>query len=360
MSTSALSGARAMVPEAQKMIRNCFQSLEIKPVFQEQEKLQQLFRETIKEYGNGVTEEVKFNAIMNMADNATNDNANANDTRQQKERSSKLLQTYEDHRQTSSGVVPCLVFGSLFCSLSPSIYCDSRFRDLLRIGSLISGLDNDIQSQSKSKEGDWDYIAISIYRGGYSKEQAIQACYTRHHELISEYNRLAKELELSANNNDSSVMNEWSKLVGPSVFHGFFKWQCYAKRYKNDDQADSQQAMMDILFPGEPCLVVNEDGTFQGLDNSLRNKLNTDTLHWAKSVGLVSDQSIPEKKFHGIDPGLVTMLLYSYAANGENMEKLAAFCRFFVLVLFIDDLWERAELHDDIKQTVFECVDEFI
>lgn len=109
----------------------------LKDLFHNDQAIYVLFQQVMREYADGVSQEVEFQRRLLLSESRR-----TSDVQQ-------LLQDYEMHRKTSAGVAPTLVFGHFFVDNEPAAeraYQDPDFRELLRVASLIAGIDNDLMS----------------------------------------------------------------------------------------------------------------------------------------------------------------------------------------------------------------------
>ena len=290
-----------------------------------------LLRDTFKEYGNGVTREVEFNKRQDLTNLPLD----------------QVLREYESIRGPAAGVGPLLVFACLLQPVSSTLYEDFEFRSLVRLGSLISGIDNDIQSQNK--DGEWDFVNLLVKVGNFEMNQAIERACERHDQLMIEFRDKAGLLARK----DASV-EEWNKFGAQSIIRGFVSWQCQVKRYQNNNDS----SLLEELFPNELYRVVREDGTFEGMNSNILNELNRDIAEYGRNTGLFSD-FLPPEKLQALNPSLCSMLLMDYATQ-QDMEVLKVLNRLLVCLVVADDIWEQEKFHDKTKAVLFECFDRYI
>eukprot|EP00978_Attheya_sp_CCMP212_P001401 scaffold2954_cov54-Attheya_sp.AAC.2 len=267
------------------------------------------FQDLFQEYAEGVSQEVEF---LQTTPNTLK----------------KALAKYQEHRQTSTGCGPVLAMGHLFLSNRNKceFYSDEDFRELLRLAILVAGLSNDIQSYQK--DDSWDMVTIWTKIGGKTEDQAVEATIKRHLEVVHEYKQLAQRL---LERYPKEEMEPWVVDVCPSMYKGFVSWQ--RQLYH----------------------VVDEDGSFAGMDKQLKEDINESTMAWAQEIGLVGSL-VPPEKIVGADPGLCTLLLFDYYRKEIDEPTLFMYAKFFVLLLVIDDIWEKPAYHDFTKDNVLHHV----
>eukprot|EP00977_Amphora_coffeiformis_P006649 scaffold1450_cov170-Amphora_coffeaeformis.AAC.3 len=293
--------------------------------------LRVFLRDAFKEYGNGVTREVEFNKRHDLT----------------KLPLDQVLREYESIRGPAAGVGPLLAFACLLHPVSSMLYGDPEFRSLIRLGSLISGIDNDVQSQNKDDE--WDFVNIVANVGNFEMDQAIQRACERHFQLMAELrNKVGRLARL-----DPSVQ-EWNRFGAQSIIRGFVSWQCHVKRYKNNNDS----SLLEKLFPNEPYHVVREDGTFKGMNVDILNELNRDIAEYGERTGLFGS-FLPPPKLEALNPSLCSMLLMDYAIE-KDMEVLKVLNRLFVCLVVADDIWEQEKFHHKTKVILFDCFDTFV
>jgi hypothetical protein len=296
------------------------------------------FQEIFQEYAQGVTQEVEF--LQTTTPSYTLKEA---------------LTKYQEHRQTSTGCGPVLAMGHLFLSNQNNkcceFYSDDDFRELLRLAVLVAGLNNDIQSYQKEDDS-WDMVTIWTKMGGKTPEQAVEATIQRHFEVLDEYKQLAQRL---LERYPKEEIEPWVVNVCPSMYKGFVSWQSHVQRYKSTTVSSNKDILLERLFPGQLYHVVGEDGSFAGMDKQLKDDINESTMAWAQEVGLVGS-IVPPEKIVAADPGLCTLLLFDYYREGIDEPALFMFAKFFVLILVIDDLWEKPAFHDFTKDIVLQHV----
>ena len=83
-----------------------------------------------------------------------------------------LLERYEDYQQTFAGVTPWHVFAHFIKPIPSKLFKSNDFQELLRIGSLIPGIGNNLQSTQK-KERVWNFVTLQQKPGGHSVDDAI-------------------------------------------------------------------------------------------------------------------------------------------------------------------------------------------
>jgi len=288
------------------------------------------FQDLFQEYAHGVSQEVEF---LQTTPNTLK----------------QALAKYQEHRQTSTGCGPVLAMGHLFLSNRNKceFYSDEDFRELLRLAILVAGLSNDIQSYQK--DDSWDMVTIWTNIGGKTEDQAVEATIKRHLEVVNEYEQLAQCL---LERYPKEEMEPWVLDVCPSMYKGFVSWQSHVQRYKS---TVAYKDILECLFPGQLYHVVDEDGSFAGMDKQLKEDINESTMAWAQEIGLVGSL-VPPEKIVGADPGLCTLLLFDYYRKEIDEPALFMYAKFFVLLLVIDDIWEKPEFHNFTKDIVLQHV----
>jgi hypothetical protein len=71
-------------------------------------------------------------------------------------------------------------------------YSDEDFRELLRLATLVAGLNNEIQSYQK--DDSWNMVTIWTKIGGKIADQAVEARIRRHFEMVDDYKQLSHRL----------------------------------------------------------------------------------------------------------------------------------------------------------------------
>jgi hypothetical protein len=91
------------------------------------------------------------------------------------------------------------------------------------------------------------------------------------------------------------------------------------------------------------------------MDKQLKDDINESTMAWAQEIGLVGSL-VPPEKIVGADPGLCTLLLFDYYRKESDEPALFMYAKFFVLLVAIDDIWEKPAFHDFTKDIVLQHV----
>lgn len=348
-------------------------------LFENDPPMDDLFRSVMKEYADGVSREMEFQSMMNsfVAKSSKASSWNV----------SVLLRGYERHRQTSSGVIPTLLWGHFFTKppgeIAPNrveLFQDGDFRRFLRLASLIAGIDNDILSHQK--DDSWDYITICNKFGNNTSinitdnntnsnttlEPAVEQACQRHHELVQEWNILGKQLLAKY----AEDIQPWINPICPTQWKAFVAWQSQVQRYKVTRQStkEEEESSPDTSVQSLWQRLFGNDNSFQKYmhdipvaQKELLEDIRADTLQWARACGLVgkTEEDEPticsEAKLAAIDPALITILLFHYHRCGESDQKiLKTFSRFFTFLVIYDDILEHPECHATAKEILIDLL----
>ena len=290
---------------------------------------------------------------------------------------SSLLYEYESIRAPSSAVACVALFGNFFhtCPLDQSpllssktrYHSDKRFQKLMDLSSLISGIDNDLQSYQKQDDSDWNSITIRTVFGGKTLSNAFDEVCQRHFHLVQAMRALGRQLQEDYPT-DSNHIAVWVNIILPSVHRGFVSWQSHVKRYRNEgDDATNGTLLTDNLlerlFPGEPYHQVSpEDGTFPGMNVELYHSLHSSLMEWAASCRQIGSTDA-DKYIAVANPALLALLLFPYCnrvatdLTQEGHDALIVFVKFFTFLAIVDDMLENPQLHVPTKHVFLQCIE---